>query len=190
MPRRLLDTLYRLSGMLGALSVAAVAGVVLLQVLCNFIDKVSGWVAGAPIGLVVPSYAEFAGYFLAAASFLALASTLRAGAHVRVVVALQRVPLAARPWLELWSTAVAGAAAGFFAWHAARLAAESYRFGDVSSGLVPVPLWLPQAAMALGLIILAIALVDHLVVRLRHGPGAVAGQGETPLDEPMRPPAV
>jgi TRAP-type C4-dicarboxylate transport system permease small subunit len=185
--RRLLDALYRLSGALGALSVVAVFSIVLLQVSCTAVDKASGWVAGAPIGLVVPSYAELAGFFLAAASFLALASTFQAGGHVRVVLVLQRAPASIARWLELWNLAVAAGAAGFFAWHAIRLAADSHRFGDVSPGLVPVPLWLPQAAMALGLVILTIALVDGLLGQLRREHGTTPDAVPVPLGEAVRP---
>jgi hypothetical protein len=42
----------------------------------------------------------------------------------------------------------------------------SYATHDVSQGLVPVPLWIPQAAMALGLATLFVALLDDLVVVL------------------------
>ena len=43
------------------------------------------------------------------------------------------------------------------------LAYDSYDFGDVSIGMVPVPLWIPQAVMVLGLIWLLIALLDALI---------------------------
>ena len=82
--RRALDALYRLSGALAALFLVAICAIVLLQVGANCIDKIAEWTTGAPIGLVVPSYAEFAGFFLAASSFLALAWTLRHGGHIRV----------------------------------------------------------------------------------------------------------
>jgi hypothetical protein len=45
----------------------------------------------------------------------------------------------------------------------------SYRIHDVSQGLVAVPLWIPQSGMALGLTIMAIALLDDLIAVLRHG---------------------
>jgi hypothetical protein len=43
----------------------------------------------------------------------------------------------------------------------------SYQLGDVSQGLVPVPLWIPQSGMALGLVVLFIAVADDLVQVLR-----------------------
>jgi hypothetical protein len=49
------------------------------------------------------------------------------------------------------------------------MAWTSHVINDVSQGLVAVPLWLPQSGMALGLIIIAIALLDDLVVLLAGG---------------------
>jgi hypothetical protein len=49
------------------------------------------------------------------------------------------------------------------------MAWTSHIINDVSQGLVPVPLWLPQSGMALGLIIMAIALLDDLLVLLAGG---------------------
>ncbi len=42
----------------------------------------------------------------------------------------------------------------------------SFTTHDVSQGLVPVPLWIPQSGMALGVAILLIALLDDLVLVL------------------------
>jgi len=161
--RRLLDGIYRASGALAATFLVAICIVVLLQVGCNAIDAVIKLAGGTPIGLVIPSYAEFAGFFLAASSFLALASSLRAGAHIRVLVVLDRMPAGLRRAMEYWSLGVATATSGYFAWFTLSLVAESLEYNDLSPGIVPVPLWIPQAAMALGLVILTIAFVDDLV---------------------------
>jgi len=167
--RAALDMLYRASGALAAVLLAAIGGIVLLQVGANLIDKIVGWVGGTPPGLLIPSYSEFAGFFLAAASFLALAYTLRAGGHIRVSLVIHNLPPRARWGIELWCTAVASALTGYFAWYASRLVWDSLRFNDLSPGIVPVPLWIPQAPVAVGLVVLTIALVDELVRVLRGG---------------------
>ena len=167
--RALLDGLYRLSGALAAFFLVAIAVVVLLQVGANLIDALIKAFGGEPIGLVIPSYAEFAGFFLAASSFLALAYTLRAGGHIRVELLLQRLGSGARRVAEVWCVAAGAAIAAYFTWYASGLVLESIQYGDVSPGIVPVPLWIPQSAMALGLAVLAIALLDELVHVLRGG---------------------
>ncbi|NIR29479.1 MAG: TRAP transporter small permease [Gammaproteobacteria bacterium] len=167
--RKPLDLLYRGSGALAAVFLAAICGVVLLQVGANLIDTFADWLTGEPIGLVVPSYAEFAGFFLAAASFLALAYTLRAGGHIRVSLVIQHLSRARRRWIELWCTAAAGALCAYFAFYSIRLVLESIEYGDVSPGMIAVPLWLPQSGIALGLVILTVALVDEFLEVLRGG---------------------
>ena len=40
---------------------------------------------------------------------------------------------------------------------------DSWRFNDISQGVVAVPLWLPQLGYSVGLVVLFIAFVDELV---------------------------
>jgi TRAP-type C4-dicarboxylate transport system permease small subunit len=165
--RASLDWLYRASGALAALFLVAIAVIVLLQVGANLVDAVIKASGGEPYGLVIPSYAEIAGFFLAAASFFALAYTLRHRAHIRVELLLHRFGPRAQFVIEVWCAAVGAALSGYFAWYSFALVRESLEFGDVSPGIVPIALWVPQSAMALGLAVLTIALVDDLVVLLR-----------------------
>jgi TRAP-type C4-dicarboxylate transport system permease small subunit len=167
--RAALDWLYRVSGALAAVLLVAICIIVLLQVGANLIDKVVGWIGRTPPGLLVPSYSEFAGFFLAAASFLALAYTLRAGDHIRVSLIVHHLPPKVKRAADAWCTAVAGLLTGYFTWHAAGLVWESWRFNDLSPGIVPVPLWVPQAPLAFGLAVLTIALADDFVCLLRGG---------------------
>jgi len=169
MMRRYLDLLYRGSGALAAFFVVAIAVVTLLQVGANLANAVTGWVTGRAGDLLVPSYAEFGGFFLAAASFLALAYTLRAGGHIRVTLVIQHVAGSGRRGMELWCVGVGAVLAAYFTYYTISLMLESLEFGDVSFGMVPVPLWIPQAVMALGLIILTIALIDEFVAIVTGG---------------------
>jgi TRAP-type C4-dicarboxylate transport system permease small subunit len=185
--RRSLDLLYRLSGALAALFLVAICGVVVLQVGANILDAAFKAVTGAPLGFVVPSYAEFTGYFLVGASFLALAYSLRAGSHIRVSLLIRGLGSGARRWIELWCTASGALLSAYFAWFSIEMVVESYQFNDLSSGIVPVPVWLPQATMPLGLIVFAIALIDEFAVVLGHQePTYVAGDaGEFPGPQPL-----
>ena len=114
------------------------------------------------VNLTIPSYGEFAGYFLAASSFLALAYTLTRGGHIRVNLLLTRLPLTARLCAEVFSLALCAGVSVFVTFYMAKLCLESYEFGDLSPGIVPVPLWIPQSAVLLGLVIFSIALLDLL----------------------------
>lgn len=170
--RRFLDFLYDASGALAAAFLCGICLIVLAQVGLNLLDKISEAVTGEAIGLVIPSYAEFAGYFLAASSFLAIAYTLRGGAHIRVSLVINNLGAGTRRIVELFCTAAGAIFSIYGAYWMVMLTLESYEFGDVSPGIVPVPLWIPQLALDLGLIIAAICFIDAFVQVLR---------GETPV---------
>lgn len=164
--RRCLDELYRLNGWLAAASVAGICCLVCAQVGLNLADALSSALVGRSLGLSIPSYAELAGFLLAAASFLALASTWRSRGHIRVTLVLDRLGGRHAYWLGIWALAIAITITAFLARHTCGLAMESWRFGDVSPGLVAVPLWLPQSVMAWGLLVLTVAQVDDLIGQL------------------------
>lgn len=181
--RKVLDTLYRLGGGLAAFFIVAIVVVVLAQVCLNATDKVMAALGMGAIGLTIPSYAEFTGYFLAASTFLALAYTLRGGGHIRVTLAIGFMPRRLRRMAEALALAVAAIMTGFAAWHMILYVLESWSYGDMSSGMVPVPLWIPQSPLALGLAILTIALVDDLVEILRGRAPSFDGKDESLLSE-------
>lgn len=177
MLRSALDRLYLASGWIAASFLLAIFAVVLGQVLLNLIDVLLRWTLGKPVGLLIPSYAEFAGFFLGAASFFALAYTLKQGGHIRVTLVIQHLPAGLRRAIEIWCCGVGSAVSGYFTFWIARLTEESWRFGDVSYGLVPIPLWLPQLAMTLGALVLTVALLDELQ-RVARGKPPSYDQGE------------
>ena len=182
--RRALDAFYAGCGWAAAGFIVAICATVTAQVVLNTLDKTLGALGFARAGLSIPSYADFTGFFLAAASFLALAATLRAGAHIRVTLLIGRLgPRAARA-MDALALAAALAVAAWFAWFAALLVRDSWMFGDLSPGIVAVPLWIPQAAMALGLAALAVALADELARVLGGAPPSYAGKGEGMLADP------
>lgn len=165
--RTTLDTLYRISGAIAAICLVAICLIVVAQVGGRIIDGIATMITGERIGLLVPSAAEFSGFFLAAASFLALAYTFRADGHIRVSLLITRLAGRTRHGFEVWCLAFAIVLAGFFTWNTILLVADSIEYGEVSYGMIPVPLWIPQSFMALGLIVLTIALVDDMVQVLR-----------------------
>lgn len=119
--------------------------------------------------LVILSLNEICGYLLSGASFLALAGTLKAGAHIRVTLVLAALSERARRYVELWAFSFAAVCAGYMTGHLANFAWVSFRFSEVSPGVIRVPLAYPQAVMALGALILTIALVDELCIVVTRG---------------------
>lgn len=159
MIRKSLNRLYVGSGALASLLIAAICILVCTQVVFNLITRFGG----RSVNLSIPSYGDFAGYFLAASSFLALAYTLTQGGHIRVNLVLTRLPSRARLVAEVFSLCVSTGVVAFATYYMAKLCLESYEFGDLSAGIIAVPIWIPQSVVLLGLSILTIALADFLV---------------------------
>ncbi len=108
----------------------------------------------------------YAGYAIAAALFLALPGTLQRGEHIRVTLLLQRLPEAGRAALAWWSLLAGAALSTALASYAVRLVWLSYTTRDISQGSDATPLWIPQIAMALGCIGLAVAMADATLSRV------------------------
>jgi TRAP-type C4-dicarboxylate transport system permease small subunit len=176
--RRFLDTLYWFSLWLSALCLLAIALLVGLQLLGRLVDGALALTGLTRTGFIILSLAEIAGYLLAAASFFALSGTLKAGLHIRVTLLLSALGETARRWIEVWALAASSALAAYMTWQIASFAFYSWKFHDVSPGLIPVPLAIPQAAMAVGALLLTTALIDELAVVLTGGRPSFRGAEE------------
>lgn len=181
--RRTLDFIYRAAGGLAAFFILAIVGLVFAQVGLNLADKIAAGLFDSGIGLTIPSYADFTGFFLAASTFLALAYTLRAGGHIRVTLVIGRLPTGAQRGFEILAVAIALGMSAFATWYVILLVHESLAFGDRSAGMISVPLWVPQLPVALGLAVLTLALADELVGLLRGQPASWTGKDESLLSE-------
>lgn len=180
--RAALDKLYAAALWLSGACLVAIALMVGAQLGGRLIDGTLRLLGLEPIGIVILSLAEFAGSLLAAASFLALAGTLKAGAHIRITMLLHALPQRARHALELWAFGASGLFSAYITWQIATFAFVSFQFNEVSPGVVRFPLAIPQAAMALGAIILTIALVDEFLTVLRkRGPSFQAAEDAVAL---------
>lgn len=156
--------MFSTSAALAALFLVAIALLVLAQAL------------GRMVGIAVPDTNEMAGFCLAAGTFLALGPTLRAGTHVRVTI-ICRLKAGPRRVVATVTLLASTCLGGYFSWWMAALAEESWSYGDASPGILAFPLWMPQAAMALGLTVFTIATIEALVDSV-HGrdPAFVAGE--------------
>lgn len=181
--RRGLDFIYRAAGALAAFFILAIVALVAAQVMLNLADKISAGILGKGLGLTIPSYADFTGFFLAASTFLALAYTLRAGGHIRVTLLTGRLPSGLKTIFEIMVVLIALGMSAYATWYAGFLVYESLEFGDRSSGMVSVPLWIPQLPVVVGLSILTLALADELIGLLQGRPATWDGKGENLLSE-------
>lgn len=155
----LLDRLYWFCGYLAAFFLVCIFLTTMLQV------------ASRLAGTNITGLTDYAGYFMAASAFLAFAHTYNQGAHIRIELFLSMMGRFRR--FAEWSAFVVSAAIAlwltYFAWS---MVYWSYALNDISQGLDATPIWIPQLSMALGLSVLAIAVVDHssrLILTGQHG---------------------
>lgn len=153
--RKALDRLYDAAGYLAAFFMIGILVMVLASVL------------GRAAGFNLRGSDAYAGYAMAAASFLALAHTLRRGEHIRVTLLLERFRGLLRRPLEIWCHAAGSLFCAVLAFYSVRLVWQSYTFNDISQGNDATPLWIPQIAMAVGAVVLLVAMIDDFVLALR-----------------------
>jgi len=159
--RRFLDALYDGAGMVAG-------GFLVVMLVLIVLQMIARWT-----GVVFRGAPDYAGYCMAAASFLAFAHTLNRGAHIRVTLLQQA--LASRGnarrihLLDLWCLFAGAAATTLLAGYAVRAVQWSYRFQDVSQGQDATPLWIPQLGMAIGACLLALCFWDNFLSRAFAG---------------------
>lgn len=122
---------------------------------------------------------EFAGYLMGASAFLALAYTFTADEHIRVTLVVDRLSPGMRRFCDRTAVLLATALAAYLAWYVCKLAWQSYQIDERSSGLIALPMWLPQAAMAFGAVVFVIVVAERAwLVWQGRAVGAELSEGE------------
>lgn len=155
--RKSLDFLYTASGVAAGLCLIAILFLIVVQMLARW------------TGEVFPGAPDYAGYAMAAASFLAFANALNKGSHIRVSIVLNALGERARFYLEVWCFAVATAVGWYMAYYIWVMRGYAIRFNDISQGQDATPMHIAQAPILVGAVILAIALTDNLLTLLFTG---------------------
>lgn len=155
--RRALDALYLLSGVLGGVALAAIAGIIAAQVI------------GRQFGLTVLGADDLTAFSVAASATLPLAYAFRHGAHIRVDLIIGNLRGASRFIMESVALIITAALCAFFAYAMLDLAFDSFEFEDVAQGSVAWKLWVPQGLVGAGVALFAVCLIDDLVVHLAGG---------------------
>jgi TRAP-type C4-dicarboxylate transport system permease small subunit len=173
--RRALDVLYAATALIAAASLVAIAGLILAQVTLRL------------FGSQLQSADDFAGYALVGATIVGLAPTYRHNAHIRVSLFIERFRLgsATRRLIERLVTALAVVIIGWAALASVQFVRESFIYNEVSQGLLPIKLWIPQSLMAFGFIVFFIALADDLLTDLAGGTQSHLAQIDTRGDMPV-----
>ncbi|ALM53416.1 TRAP transporter small permease [Halomonas huangheensis] len=163
MPFRLMP-LYRLGGAGAALSMVMICGLVSLQVVFRLVDAILVLFGASRLGIEITGVSELASFLLVGATFLGMAYTFTHHAHIRMSLIIQRLPAAVRVFTELFCLLVAVALNLLLCVSLWTLLQESTEFSDVSSGLLAIPLWIPQLVLLIGMSLMSLALLEALWV--------------------------
>ena len=155
--RKFLDRLYLAGGALGAVFIALIAVLMIAQSILREFHVNTGAVN------------DVVAWFCAAAAFFAMAHAFKHGDFVRVTLVLEKVGVKTRRVMELSSLAIGAVAVGYLAFSACAFTYESWEFNDISQGLLPMPMWIPQLSFALGSLLLLLAVVDEFIIVVRGG---------------------
>ena len=152
--RRFLDGLFNVSGYVAAVFLAAIAALILGQIVGRFFA-------------IAIDAIEVSGFCMAASAFFGLAATLKRGVHIRVNLLIRSLRGRSKRAAELWCTGAGAVAMSYFTTQAVLMVYDTFRFGEKTKGLIIMDLWIPQAAMAAGVAVLAVALADEFLRALR-----------------------
>ncbi len=163
--RRGLDAVYLWCAYLAAFFMLMILAATMLQVVTRYLH------------ITMSGLTSYAGYFMAASTFLALAHALNSGVHIRVET-IGRLMGKGRYWFDLVAIGVTTVIMGWFAWHSCGMLWWSWKFNDISTGMDATPMWIPQLPMALGAVLLAVALADQFLQMVFTGRHSIQTSAE------------
>jgi TRAP-type C4-dicarboxylate transport system permease small subunit len=149
--RRLLDRTYDGAGALGAFCVFLIF---VLMVLAGVGRQMNWHVSGLN---------DAVAWLCAAAAFFAMAHAFRHGDFVRVTLLLDVVSPKVRRALDVTCLLIAAVAVSYLTYSATSFTWESYEFAEMATGLLVIPIWIPQSTFVIGCWLLLIAMIDELV---------------------------
>jgi TRAP-type C4-dicarboxylate transport system permease small subunit len=155
-----IDSLGRLGGAFAALALAALTLIILSEITVRLL---SNYIDGFPAA--VPMAWEFSSYLMGIAFMAGAAMTLRAGSHIRVSILIGQLPAGGRRVLEVIASATGLALTTFLAWSLALFTWGSYSRGQTSISS-DTPVWIPEAAITLGAVLLALQMFARLIQAL------------------------
>jgi TRAP-type C4-dicarboxylate transport system permease small subunit len=116
---------------------------------------------------------EYSGYTLAAMIYLGMGFSFRQGAHIRITFLRERLGGWPLHLLEITCTAIGSLLcilSTLFLWD---MVHTSYLRGTTAYTVAETTLWIPQAIILIGLVIMTLQIVAYLFYLILHGPGAV-----------------
>lgn len=150
---KLFDRIYLGAGYAAAACICLILFVTIAQISTRY------------LGINVRGLSSYAGYLMAASTYLGLAHALSRGSHIRIET-VSKLFGSLRIYVDLFAFAVGMAIASWFAWYCCNMVYTTFILEDISTDLDATPLWIPQSAMAIGSVLFAIAMTDNFLTLL------------------------
>jgi TRAP-type C4-dicarboxylate transport system permease small subunit len=151
-----IDRIAKLDGWLGALCLVLLCLLMIAGIVVRTLSTVVSWLPRD-----IPIAWEYSSYLMAVTFTFGAALTLRAGGHIRVRLLLSNASPRLTFLLECISAAAGFAFATFFSIAMTHFAYRSFVL-DERSLASSTPLWVPQAFVAFGAVLLAFQLLARL----------------------------
>lgn len=155
--RQWLNRIYFFSGASSGLCIVLICVLILARVI------------GRWMGIVIPSSDDFTGFLLAASCFFGLAYTFRHGGHIRVSLFTSRLSATKSLFFDRLVLSLATILCVYLTYELFYMVWESWDFEEVSSGYIAVYLWIVQLPLAIGMLMLAIAVSDATFCSFAYG---------------------
>lgn len=155
-----IDTLGQAGGAIAAIALALLTTLILLEISVRLLSK---FIPALPAGM--PHAWEYSAYLMGIGFMAGTAMTLRAGAHIRVTVLTSQVPQHARRAFEIAASLVGLLLSAFLAYSLVIFTWLSYT-REQTSIASDTPIWIPEAAITLGAILLAMQMLARLLCAL------------------------
>lgn len=159
---RLVERLSAAGAVLSGISFALMTLLILAEILLRtFFDK----------STLIAS--EYSGYTLAVMIYLGLGFSFRQGAHIRITFLQERLKGWSLHLLEITCATIASLLCILSTIFLLEMVQTTYQRGATAYTVAETPLWIPQAIVLVGLIILTLQVLAYLLFIVMHGPGAV-----------------
>lgn len=162
--RRVADLIALWAAYAAVLCLAVLVALVTAEIILALLSKLF---RGLPPGIGIAW--EYSSYLMGVSFLMGSGLTLRAGMHIRVELLLRAANGRHARFYEILAALIGAAFTGLLAWSLIRFAYQSYISGQVSGDSL-TPLWIPQAALALGAAVLFLQMALRLLSALINEP--------------------
>lgn len=115
----------------------------------------------------IPASTEISEYMLMVATFVAAPWLLHQGAHIRIDLLVQKLPLRWAQRLELVCDVLAALVCAVLAWHSARVALDAHGQGSMVFKELMFPEWWLYLPLLFAAVLMAVEFVRRAVCALR-----------------------